>query len=78
MHKWDITIWAKELQILSWEPNEKNTKYGEEYQKPTWYLDHSPTSNFCQPKEANVFTTLKKQKKKKTFSEQAVMVKHVF
>jgi len=41
-------------------------------------MDHSPTSCFCQPKEANVFTTLKKQKKNKTFLEQAVMVKHVF
>jgi hypothetical protein len=70
--KTDLTVWAEELQILSREPNKKQqiTKYGEEYHKPSWYLDHPPTSNFCQPKEANVFTA---SKKKEVFSEQAVM-----
>jgi hypothetical protein len=43
------------------------TKYGEQYRKLSWYLDHSPTSNFGQPKVANVFTTLKKWKKKENF-----------
>jgi hypothetical protein len=56
----------------------KTTEYGEQNRKPSWYLDHSPTSNFCQHKEANVFTTLKKRKKKRKKIEQAVMVKHVF
>lgn len=61
--KTDLTVWTEELQILSREPNKKQqiTKYGEEYHKPSWYLDHPPTSNFCQPKEANVFTASKKK-----------------
>jgi hypothetical protein len=37
---------------------QKITKYGEKYHKSGWYLDHSPTSNFGQPKEANVLTAL--------------------
>jgi hypothetical protein len=55
---------ANSLMATIWK---KNYQYGEQYRKLSWYLDHSPTSNFCQPKEANVFTTLKKWKKKEDF-----------